>query len=406
MISRQRKMIENIYKQIEHPAWRYYKKCLSNSAWQQLSHSGNKANLKDFLEYYSKAYVSVGYFLNAHRIQGKIKKNSYKYADSLFLWSDLLFDIDVEDLKDLEIARQDGIKILDFMKNERNFKLKKIQFSGSHGFHIVYKEKKHIKEQNPLKRIKLYENNREELIEKIKKIGLKTFNENHYRMIKDQYRVYALEGTHKEYLVKRIREKEFRTKTAKELLKSKIVLHSLVRRNPMKEAVQNSVSTPKTSGQERPRLISCSYNFVNNMVNGLRNTYITVLRHHKSKFSKRLLKTVQKAYNLSDFYYFKDENFIISLNFKLVQKERLTKILKKAKSQNLNSWLKYNYSWIRINACGGKEVKEAPRLIGILKSPFGLGDFHSKPHCNLLGIKYRNMAGKEENKIMTCFVKT
>jgi len=145
-----------------------------------------------------------------------------------------------------------------------------------------------------------------------------------------------------------------------------------------------------------------AYKFVTNVVEGTNNLCVPIL-----KFKGKLpdLRKIQKKFNLSTFYLLETHNSKIAICLKVIDKNRLKKIMKFAKCES-NAFEKYGFVWIRtsklITNQGLKDDK--PMLKKIIINKRFDKEPHSKPHLDLLkhfGIKvdYPNLVGNEKNKI-------
>src|SRR3990167_10484632 len=146
-----------ILSSVENPEWRVWKvKDTDGRVRQNKKKINSVEKLKEFIgDSPSSVYVSVSQFLNPHKVYGKKPKHSqYVTADNLLLKSDLLFDVDDEE--DLSLAHKEAKEIIRFMK-KKPYRLINIRFSGTKGFHLLYADNKKISENNPQKRIQLYE---------------------------------------------------------------------------------------------------------------------------------------------------------------------------------------------------------------------------------------------------------
>jgi len=137
--------LENFYKKNElflpsFPKFRIFKFLLWNGSWITINRKVyNIEDLrKELLKYLPyKAYYSTCLWLNPHKVSSKYKPNK-EITNNLFLGSDfLVFDIDD---KDIENAKQKSLLVLDYLK-QNGFKILKIVFSGSKGFHIYFEPK-------------------------------------------------------------------------------------------------------------------------------------------------------------------------------------------------------------------------------------------------------------------------
>ena len=147
----------------------------------------------------------------------------------------------------------------------------------------------------------------------------------------------------------------------------------------------------RTGQPDGPRSLS-SFRFIDNMVRGLKNNYVTVLKFHKRHFSPSTIRMLQKDYKLSDFFIYEMDNFLYCYNFKLVSYERLVKIMRRVKSENLYYFLTRRHTYLPIST---------GRLVGYMRSDHGLDHPHSRPHCDLFSVAYARMYGAEKNLLGT-----
>ena len=145
------------------------------------------------------------------------------------------------------------------------------------------------------------------------------------------------------------------------------------------------------------------FRFVDNMVNGLRNNYITVIKKHKKHFKLNRLKDLQKLYTLSDFHLYSFGDYIYAYNFKINLFARESKILRRAKSENLSFFLTRGHAPLPISETkdGQNQTIDRMEYVGTLKSQYGLSHDHSLPHCRLFKLEYNQMVGKEDIMIGT-----
>ena len=141
------------------------------------------------------------------------------------------------------------------------------------------------------------------------------------------------------------------------------------------------------------------FNFVDNMVSGLKNNYITVIKLYKDKKNINKLKELQRLYKLSDFYIVERGEYMYAYNTKVLQFERVFKILRKIKSKNLSYFSTRRHIPIPVSKSVYQNGETANNIqyCGTLKSKYGLQDNHSKFHSNLFGLDYVNLIGGENN---------
>lgn len=427
---------EKIFNAIENPQWRIFKSVDSDGLCRQNKKQiTTPQKLFDFIHQCKnpqKLYVSSSTFLNPHKNHGNFKqqkiiardghyfypKAGYIYADCILMDSHFYADFDCE--KDLRIAQEDARKVINLMQANKDFELDRIQFSGVKGINLLFKQIKKRKINDPIKRIQYYHKQKEALVNAISKLNLKTIDKNHINIMADIFRVHAATYSIKPNgnIVTPISKDDFMNE---DIYKTLSFEPPTVRRKKASEGKPNDKKVASDGEQsssqpyrniagiksivpveERASLISSRifFRFLDNMVNGLKDTYVAVIKKNRDKFSIRELKELQKTYHLSDFHIYQIGNYIYSYNFKLMQYERMVKILRKAKSQNLNYFLTRRHLPIQISDSIYEDGSIANRRehIGILKSEYGLNDFHSKPHCEAFNASYNKMAGSQ-NKV-------
>lgn len=358
-------------------------------------------------------YVSISEFLNPHKVHGFFwnQKNTtraryfypragYVYADCMLL--DSYFFVDCDDENDIKIAQQDARKIITYIaKNKKQLELKNIQFSGTKGVHLIYKRKEKMEIPNPINRIKLYKNQNERIINELLKLDLKTIDKYHISIMKNIFAVYAAPYSIKAKggIVQPLSIDEFMNKDIT------LTIEAKANESQVATAGDKTSATQQYQGNERDGLISCPiyFKFVDNMVNGLKNNYVTVIKKHKKRFDINNLKELQRLYKLSDFYIYSLENYIYAYNFKINQFNRETKILRKIKSENLSYFLTRKHTPLPISETKTQDGKTIDRFqyVGILKSKYGMTDDHSRPHCDYFELDYNSLVGNNKINIGT-----
>jgi len=395
--------LNEIFNSVENPNWHQWKVQDTTGTFRSNTKKINTINkLRKFIgNKPGKVYISIAQFLHPETTYGKTtKKAQWKVADSLFLKSDLLFDLDSEE--DLSIAHEDGKKLIEYMKGT-SYELLNIRFSGKKGFHLLYRDNEPIKEKDPIKRLERTEQKRKDLIKKLPQLN--TIDDLHKNICADQFRVHATIGTVKASTgckVSKISEEEFMLSSITEL--KRLICQRVVRREPM---IKDDSILTSINEEERPTLSSYSFQFIDNLAKGTKGMYATVLKYPLNKDVTQTIKNVQKLYKLDSFYKFIYKDIQMYINFKLLDKRRLEKIMKYSKPMNLNSFMYYNHTWIPISESKDKEgniISEKPILKEILGSVYGVNDTHSRPHANLLNLKFKNMAGNKMNKICRAMV--
>lgn len=354
-------------------------------------------------------YVSVSTFLQPHKNHGNFRKqkaikgdryfyprHGYITADCILL--DTYFFVDIDCEKDIRLAQKEARRVIDKLRHNIKLKLHSIQFSGTKGFHLIYEMKKR-KIKNPTKRIQYYQNQKEQFAKDIAKLNLKSIDKNHISIMKDMFRVYAAPYSRKPNgrIVKPIKLKDFMNKSYSIGLPpvddKKI---SEAKADDQEEAsCEGKPSSQPYCKRERAGLSSlCTFLYVDNMVTGLKDNYVTVIKKHKSRFKLKMLKYLQETYNLSEFSVFQVGNYVFAINTKCSQFERVVKIMRAAKSENLNYFISRRHYPIPVSAIYSKNCIMNIRKMGRLNSNKGKDHDHSIGHSKLFGLNYDNMVGR------------
>jgi hypothetical protein len=369
-------------------------------------------HLKKFLgKNPDKVYVSIGKFHNPHKVFGKKPKRAqWMYVDSLFYNSELFFDFDSE--SDLKLAIEDGRDVIKFMEGNPRYKLKDIIFSGSKGFHLVYKDLKPNMNPDPLKRLKATEQARKRLIDKLPKLN--TVDKLHKKIFCDQFRVRAVPYSFKTYMVSFIDKDYFMNQPY-----SKIIL--LVRsKQPMTRTTSATAKShrPNIPDDMRPgisinpresdegKLYPLSFKFITNRVEGTKTKYVPVLKYHKKTDTDHIIRLLQKRYKLGSFYLLQSEDIKTYICLTVVDKSRLIKIMRMSKCINMNSFTFYGYTWIPITPTldsKGKIVYPLHTCKKVIQIPTKKENI-SKPHARLFNII--GYIGNTHNKVRQAIIKS
>jgi len=343
-----------------------------------------------------KVYVSVAKFLNPEKVFGRHPTSSrYVVADSLFMGSELFFDFDSED--NLKLAWQDAKTVYNYMKEQVGYKFIRCTWSGKKGFHLLYKDTtKYENISSPIAKLNFIEKVRGRIINGLPKLN--TIDDMHRKIFVDQFRVYAVKGSIKASTGYKVQEIDIHQLESGESFKRQI--KRLARPlKPMTRTVHKGSIKDINTG-EGPSLTSpFSYYFLDNIVKGLKDKYITVLRYNKGTPVDKKIESIQQVYQLPDFYQiqYKDSYYYICM--KIVDKQRLTKIMKASKCDNLRGFLFYGHTWLPISETVkeyDKAVCGRPKLVKVFKSKYGLTHTQSKYHLKaLFGREVDNSAGDD-----------
>lgn len=381
---------EKIFSSITFPQWRQWKFIDINGKWFTNDKRIGKPNdLRKFLNQSipSKVYASVSCFMNGS--YGKQTKGPcYKDADNLFMFSDMLFDIDDDSL---EIARIKAIQVIDIMKTELNYQLESIHFSGKKGFRIIYTMKERINEHSIEKRRVMYQEEKERVAKKVN-----IFDDNHIRIATDLYRISCAPYSIKAdtgFLVYPIPEEQLRLKPTEEIIVPNIYLGQCPVRSkqPMMKKSQQSYLDKEVSGLPSYPI---KYTFVDNMVHGLKNNYIPILKYIKYNYNKEWIEQLQEQYRLGTLLILESNKLIFVVGLKTMQKDRLIKLMRVSQCSNLKEFEYRNYAWLPLTEkidTDGKIMEQRPRVIDIIEAD--AEGAYSRPHASLFGLEFDNMSG-------------
>jgi len=339
------------------PQHRLYKFQLQNFSWVILRKQtrNEKDLLKQLIRFQPlNVFSSVSTWLNPLNIE-----DPKMYADEVILDSWLYIDID---------SHKKSI-----LKKVRN-KMKDLKIAGEwdygnsgNGFFDYYKLNL-MSIQNPEARYIYHQGIKKQIINKLKDVDVPVSI--------DINRISRVIGTYNE---------------------GKELCHSLKGR--MKR-FKGKKKEKKEVEKKVPKLYY-SYKFITNVVEGTNNLCVPIL---KFKGKPPNLRKVQEKFKLSTFYLFETHNSKIVICLKVIDKNRLKKIMKFAKCES-NAFEKYGFIWIRtsklITNQGLKDKK--PRLKKIILEKRFDKEVHSRPHLDLLKhfgieVKYPNLVGNKSNK--------
>lgn len=426
-----RKEYVRIFTSIENPNWRIWKIVdYDNRVIQSKHPTTNPESLWKFVkqaENPKALYVSVSTFLSPETNHGAFYRQNFKLGDGTHMFpregyiltDSILLDtflfIDIDSEENLEIAQEDGRKIIKYMGTKPEYELSMLQFSATKGIHIGYKLLNKPSIRDPIKRIEYYKGIKGAWAKELLKLGLKTIDRHHIEIIKNNFCVFAAPYSIKKNgnIVTPLDKEEFMSKGIYDILRHSKRLITKASEAPKgaddEEVAANAEGN--TSAQQyrvggRFSGLSSqptSFKFIDNMVNGLRNTYVTVIKKHSRRFNVNDLRKLQRRKNLSDFIVMKIGDYVYAYNLKIMDFEGEVKILRKAKSENLSFFVTRRHCPIQISDSVDQygKTETSINFIGILKSKYGMHDNHSRPHSKLFGMDYENLVGNESNNVGT-----
>lgn len=338
----------------------------------------NKSDLVNLLRINcpDDAYYSVSCFINPHFLGPKNEKGA------TFLKSDLVFDLDSKSLNELDKIRIKTIELLDFL-DEREIKVKYLAFSGSKGFHVVCESNK-INEPSPENRECLYLENHKSIANEILRLGIPI----DAKVTSDTRRILRIPGSinSKTGRVCTILERSELEMPIKEIFKKIKQVYIPAPRIPLlgNDITSSMVCTIfgwlNRIGARSPSYIFST--FITSCVNGTKLS-ILILKHDRNAPLKRILSELQQTYLLPNFYLFKYGNSIFSICFKPLQNQRIIKIMKAARSQNLMQFLNYSQTYFPVGRKRDMSMNvlmDPPEFLTTIHSD--LKSAISKPHVD------------------------
>jgi DNA primase catalytic subunit len=324
-------------------------------------------------------YYSTACWLNPHILGSRVEKDVLK---NLIISCDLAFDIDRGGKLKLEDARQQAIRMNEFLES-KGISVRYSAFSGSKGFHVVCDDpwNDEITEENPRKRESEAIERRKRIVQEAKEKGI-VFDE---KVTVDTRRIIRLPGT--------INSKTGSICTVlnkKELESDIYEIIKLARRHaisapriPLRRRVREMThdfimgKIPGLRGRlgvrPTPEEKPCYSTFITNNIPGTR-LKIPMLEFgawRKIEEITSVIKKVQGQYGLGDVFIFDDGNRFTAFSLKAVSRRRAEKILFAAGSMNLNACKKYGCTFMRVGktvGMNGKVTRREPELIRVFQS--------------------------------------
>lgn len=341
--------------------WRYFRFCLPNGRFFKLPyHIKDSRTLNKWILKRKPldVYYSSSCWLSPYNVGAK----SEVLSDNLFLFSDLVFDIDGKYFsnKHIENARKETIKLINYLE-AKNIEIKYLAFSGSKGFHVICKEpiRNDVKFDSPLKREENAKLFRKEITKEIIDNNIRIDT----RVTVDSRRIMRVPGTINSksgYCCRIIQKKELYENNAKNIIKNtkRIDINKLkreLRYNNSKTNIRNKIYNIKdyipflNKFEDNHYSLFYFASFLSNRVDSTK-LFVPIIESKKTteKSVSKQIETILDTYNLSEAFLFKGDNFFVIIPFAL-QKRRVEKILKAADSENYTSFLKYHQTFTRIS---------------------------------------------------------
>lgn len=341
----------------------------------------------------SDVYYSTGCWLAPERL-GRREKTPL--ADNIFLASDIVFDIDREPFsyENLESARNDTLRILDFCRDE-SLPVRYIAFSGSKGFHVVCSDTVRYPAADPGEREDLAKERRRMILERLTATGITVDR----RVTPDTRRIIRVPGTINSktgYLCTVLTEKELGWPVAK-ILKSipRITLRTPLIPVPgddhsLRDARIISWLCHRFGARSEPHpSVSFSTFLVNSVPGTALQVPVFVYPPWKERDAvEQELRRLQETYGLSDIYLFYSETGFAAICLRTFPLNRLEKILVNSTSTGTAALLRYHQLFFRVGRsadASGRTCAGAPEFIGTLAAdPRSNERFISRPHYDFM----------------------
>jgi len=386
-------------------------------------------------------YYSTSTWLNPVILKPRPKKPGPGFLDSgIILSHDIAFDIDRTPLlrKNIDAARMETLKLLDYME-DKSYKLKYAAFSGSKGFHIVFRDRDREIIPDPYKREMNFIEERTELTDEILEAGIEIDT----TVTKDTRRIIRVPGTintRTGYSCTALTREELEMPIG-ELLSSIPHLPSSVKiprfripHLPVVERMKTGLQAIQPIFKVRRERVGTAVQkmhrdighetgfyyttFLQSNVLGTKGRHAVILSFRDTSQMKveGIIKGLIERFHLTDFYLFQHRGRIIALCLTTVQARRFHKIMDFAGVENTGQLMKYEVVSVRIGPLVDVDMKEveAPmRFIGTIAAPKAINDqkFVSRGHLNFVrkhGIdpyEYPNVHGDAEFKVVDAVLK-
>jgi hypothetical protein len=353
------------------------------------------AILQDWLTRYrpSDVYYSTSCWLSPENLG---RREGTPLSDNIFLHSDIVFDIDRSPFScaNLEIARQETVRLLAFCQNE-GLPVKYIAFSGSKGFHVICTDTVRYAASDPRIREDMAKARRKEILGRVlaENIGVDP------KITPDTRRIIRVPGT-------------INSKTGFVCTVLTGYQLDLPIRDILKYIPRVKLTTPQIpvmgddSSLRGSRIISwlcyrlgvrskpqppVSYaTFLVNAVPGIGRqipVFTYPVRRSQQKIETELTR-IQHLYGLSDIYLYRSEKEISALSLRTFPIRRLEKIIRASTSTNYGTLVKYHQLFFRVGdmrTSNGRVCAGTPEFIKTIPATeSGNAHFISSPHYHFL----------------------
>ena len=376
---------QQIFNSVKNSKWRVWKVVDEDElVYQNEFQISSPKRLFNFIHQYphpQALYVGISEFLNPHKHHGffwnqktTYPDGSYYYPRAGYLIADCIlldsyFFVDIDDENDMGIVQEDGRKIIRYMENKLEFNLKEIRFSGTKGIHLEFERSKKLEIINPIDRIKGYQAQNQRIAKELLKLDLKTMDKYHVNVMTDVFRVAAAPYSLKmksSGIVQPIALNDFMTKDIRNIIP--LTSEAKAYENAVAMRGRNALQPSNIVDRGRAGLSTYPHYFgiVANFVPGLKNNYVPFIKMHKSR--RVDLNDIKE--DLGDLLIFGEENYYWLIGYKLFQKEKLLKVMRKLKASNCMEFQK-RYAKFRFTNILDKDrdpIAPPPKLLHKIKS--------------------------------------
>ena len=377
-------------------------------------------------------YYSTASWLNPVTLKPRPSKPGPDFLKSgIILSHDIAFDIDRTPLlrKNLEAARCDALRLLNFM-NGKGYQLIYCAFSGSKGFHLVYRDHDSEKLADPYEREMAFIKNRTKLVEEVLGEGIVVDSS----VTKDTRRIIRVPGTintRTGYACTVLRRTELempigellgrvpRLPSARHIPRFSLPVPGLPKKLKHLVKVRPLRKNVKKKEPKKPKdLEFCYTTYLQSCVPGIKRRHAVLLDLKTKSLQKveRSLERLVERFKLTDFYLFRQSGGFVAISLRTVQRNRYQKILDAAGARSAPQLMKYNVSSVRVGGLVSrvmKEIEPAVSFLKVVRAPeeYNMNCFVSAGHLsfikkhNIETTTYPNIHGSGEFKIVDVVLK-
>jgi DNA primase catalytic subunit len=336
-------------------------------------------------------YYSTSTYLNPTSVASRPRKSTdYWGPGNVILSHDLAFDIDRRPLSliNLERARKDAIRLLDFLSN-RNYILKYVAFSGSKGVHLLFDDIEKKIEPDFRLREKSIIQRRKTLVDEIIKKGIKI----DVPVTVDTRRIIRLPGTLNSktgYCCQPLSIDELRSPVVDWIDRIPCLEdHTAIPRFKIKPLAKRKRTNRHAMMDKEDDY--CYTTFITSSVLGTKGRHAVLISLPKGSQERIMhsLRQVQRRYDLTDFYLFELPRMYQAICLKTIQRNRYQKILDYVHSPSAHQLRNYNRVSLRMGPLINQNMQvlePQAKFVTFLECSSVIRDnnFVSRGHINFL----------------------